>query len=231
MNPKNRFPVVLFLALVSLSGLGAQTIVDQLYGLRNYELADAYWAAGQKFIDLGQADRGAEFQARAKQIFKGFVPGQAPKVTVSAVPAATPAPKPAPTVPSAAEVKEKNLQGEKIARLQFQKLLRGYLTGDAATMASALGDAVKVQGQPADPSGLTAFLQAHPAEAGAPADLFQTDTLAVTDGPGQSVVIKVQANPQAPGDLGALVPFWKGTQTFTFDRVGDTWKLVDAEGN
>ena len=230
MNPINRLPIVLFLAFAALTGLGAQTVVDQLYGLRNYELADAYWAAGQKFIDLGQPDRGAEFQTRAKQIFKGFVPGQVPKAAATQVLPVL-SPRPAPVVPAADTVKESNLQGQKIARLQFQKLLRGYLTGDPATIASVLGTSVKLQGSAFDPAVLGGFLKDHPAEAGAPDDLYQTASLKMTDGPGQSVSVTIQANPGAPGSLDTLVPFWKGTQIFTFDRVGDTWKLVDAEGN
>jgi len=129
----NRFVLILFIAVVSSAGAQAagNSTVDQLYAARQYELADAYWAAGQKFIDLGQADRGAEFQARAKTLFPGYVPGQAPAVRGMSVPTANP------QLPAVETVREKNLQAEKVARLQFQKLLRGYLTGNAATIASA----------------------------------------------------------------------------------------------
>ena len=224
----NRFVLILSVAVVA--GAGAQpaatsSAVDQLYAARQYELADAYWSAGQKFIDLGQADRGAEFQTRAKQIFPGYVPGQAPKVAVAA-----PA-QPEPQLPAMDAVLQKNLQGEKIARLQFQKLLRGYLTGTAPTVAAALGDTVTVQGAPAQPTAdaIAAFLQAHPAEAGSPQDLFDLDSLATVSA-GQTVTLTVQANPQAPADLAALFTFWKPKQTYTFDRVGDTWKLTAVSG-
>jgi hypothetical protein len=224
----NRFALILFVAVVA--GAGAQpaptsSTVDQLYAARQYELADAYWAAGQKFIDLGQADRGAEFQARAKALFPGYVPGQAPKVTVAAPVQADP------QLPTMDAVLQKNLQGEKIARLQFQKLLRGYLTGTAATVATTLGATVTVQGAPSQPTpdAVAAFLQAHPAEAGSPQDLFDLDSLTVTSA-GQTVTLTVQANPQAPSDLAALFTFWKPKQTYTFDRVGDTWKLTAVSG-
>lgn len=228
MNPTRRFLAALSFALLVLPGLGAETVIDQLYGLRNYELADAYWAAGQKFTDLGQADRGAEFQAQAKRIFRGYVPGQAP--SFQALPAAAPAEKPAPALPSAASVRESNLQGQKMARLQFQKILRGYLTGDASALASALAATVVLDGQPTavDPAALAAFLEAHPAEAGAPDELFDPATWEASDGAGQSVVVTFRTVPDAPGNLAAVLPFWKAAPKLTFDRVGDTWKLVEV---
>lgn len=227
MNLTHRILVALALVLVAQPALGAETVIDQLYGLRNYDLADAYWAAGQKFTDLGQTDRGEEFKARARQIFPGYVPGQSPK----AQPVATaPAPTPEPTIPAAAVVREKNLQGEKIARLQFQKLLRGYLTDNAATLASALAPSVTIQGEPValDAAAVAQFLDAHPAEAGAPDDLFNLDTLETVEGTGTDVVLTVKANPDA--GLTGVVPFWKPSQSYTFSRVGDTWKLSAVQG-
>jgi len=112
VNPKRRFFAILTLVFAALPGLGAETVIDQLYGLRNYDLAEAYWAAGQRFADLGQADRAAEFKAAAQRIFPGFVPGQAP--AFQAVPITAPVIE-APHVPEASEVREMNLQGEKVA--------------------------------------------------------------------------------------------------------------------
>jgi hypothetical protein len=91
---------------------------------------------------------------------------------------------------------------------------------------------VEVQGQSAVPSAeaVAAFLEAHPAEAGAPEDLFQFDTLSVADGVGQQVVLTLSANTEAGADLPSQFPFWKPSQAYTFDRVGDTWKLVKIEG-
>ena len=227
MNHKPRLFAVLTLTFAALPGLGAETVIDQLYGLRNYELADAYWSAGQKFADLGQADRAAEFKAKAKHLFPGFVPGQAPSFQQTSSTSAAQAPH----VPEPADVRENNLQGQRIVRLQFQKLLRGYLTGAAATVASVLATNLEVQGQATTPSvaDIASFLEAHPTDAGAPDDLFRVETLEVTGGKGQQVVVTVSANPEAE-TLAGVFPFWKPLQTFTFDRVGDTWKLVKIEG-
>jgi len=224
VNPNRRILAVV-LSVFVLSSAGAETVIDQLYGVRKYELADAYWAAGQKFADLGQADRAAEFKAKAKSLFPGYFPGQAPVVTPATPP-------PAPQLPSLEVVKENNLQGEKIARFQFQKLLRGYLTGSAPTVTSVLASSLQVQGQTASPdaTAVAAFIDAHPTQAGAPDDLFQVDSLDVADGPGQTVVVTVKANPNAPSDLADTFAFWKATQTYTFDRIADTWKLVKIEG-
>ncbi len=137
-----------------------------------------------------------------------------------------------PQLPSLASVKENNLQGEKIVRLQFQKLLRGYLAGDASTVVSVLAPSVVIQGRatPSDPAALQAFLDSHPAVAGTPDELFLLDSLDVASA-GQSVVLTVKANPDAPADLSQSVPFWKDQQVYTFDRVADTWKLVKVEGS
>jgi len=229
VNVIRRCAAVLILSSAALPGLGAETVIDQLYGLRAYDLADAYWAAGQRFIDLGQADRGAEFQAKAKKLFPGYVPGQAPPTQAApAVPASAPAA--APAVPAADTVREKNLQGQKIARLQFQKLLRGYLTGSAATLASALGSPLTVQGEAADPAGVRAFLDAHPAEVGSPDELFDLDSLEAADGAGTQILVTVKAAADAPAGLAELLPFWKPVQTYTFSRIGETWKLTAVEG-
>lgn len=215
------------LTLAAALPLSAQSPVDSLYGQRSYDLADAYYAAGQRFADLGQADRAAEFKAKAQALFPGYVPGQRPVAAAAVTPA-----RPEPTAPADNVVREQNLQGEKVSRLQFQKLLRGYLTGNGAPVSSALADTVSVQGVATAVSAqaVADFLQAHPAEAGSPDELFLLDSLEVVDGAGQTVVVNVTANPEAPGNLGQVLPFWKERQSYTFDRVGDTWKLTAVAG-
>jgi len=217
---KVRVFTLLLVTLGCVPGFAADSMIDQLYGLRKYELADAYYSAGLKFADLGQAERAAEFKAAATRIFPGYVPGQAPAAPVVA-------PAPEPSIPSAQAVLQDNLQGEKVARLQFQKLLMGYLTDTAATVSSVLAESLTVEGKPAlaDATTVAAFLQAHPAEAGSPDELFLLDSLELADGPNQSVILTVKANPDAPQSLAEDLPFWKPSQTYTFERVGDTWKL------
>jgi len=224
VNSFNRFVPVLILFVICAIPATANSLVDQLYSLRAYTLADSYWAAGKQFIHLGQKERGAQFQARALQIFPGYVPGQAPQVTASSA-------APTPQLPSEQVVLEKNIQGEKVARLQFEKLLRGYLLSDAATMTGALAAQVKIQGQDTSVSAasLADYLAKHPTEAGSPSDLFDTSTMVFTDGANQQITLTIQANPQAPADL-ASVSFWKPTQTYVFDRDGDNWKLTSVSG-
>jgi len=105
------------------------------------------------------------------------------------------------------------------------------LTGSATTVSAVLAGSLEIQGQTVAPTNETvsAFLEAHPAEAGAPEDLFRTETLEIADGPGQLVMLTVSPNP-ATEALTALLPFWKDSQVYTFDRVGDTWKLIKIDG-
>jgi hypothetical protein len=90
---------------------------------------------------------------------------------------------------------------------------------------------VSAQGEASQPTAdaVNAFLQAHPAEAGTPEDLFDLDSLEVTSA-GSTVTLTVKPSAQAPADLADYLPFWKAKQTYTFDRDGDTWKLTSVSG-
>lgn len=227
-----RVALVFFLAGGSVAA-GAETLIDQLFTLRSFELAEAYWQAGQKFIDLGQKDRGLEFQTAAKRLFPGFAPGIVPVFAPVETPVATPAAEPA-KLPEATVVREKNLQALKIARLAWNKLLRGALTGNAATVASVLAAELQLPGQQTKTADLepaiTSFFDANPWEASSPADLYDLDSLELSEvADTGAVVLKVKTADTAP-DLSASLSFWLPIQTFTFVREGDTWKLGSILG-
>jgi hypothetical protein len=140
------------LTLFLSATLPAQTVIEQLYAQRKFEMADAYWLAGQKFTDLGQKERGDEFKAHALKLFPGYVAGVTPVFAPAQVPAANGKTSeasasvagepdaPEPTIPDANVVREQNLQGEKIVKLAWNKLLRGFLSGNAETVRSVLSD-------------------------------------------------------------------------------------------
>lgn len=237
--------LTLVAALLLAPALGipaaAETLIDQLYAQRQFDLADAYWLAGQKFTELGQKERGAEFQAKAKHLFPGYVAGKAPEfavvpeaqaIAVAAVPET-------PRMPDVTVVREQNLQGEKIAKLAWNKLLRGFLNSNADTIASVLADKLTLprEGNPEvlATAGMTtqieAFFQDHVLDVSAPADLYDLASMKSSEGtePG-SVVLTVAAQPEAPAELETLLPFWKPVQQFTFVRSGDTWKLAAISG-
>jgi hypothetical protein len=239
-----------FLSAVFLSPLAAESLIDQLYTQRQFDLADAYYLAGQKFIDLGQKERGDEFKAKAKHLFPSYVPGTTPVFTAPAVPdTTTPVVAPvatAPTggLPTVEVVREQNLQGEKIARLSWNKLLRGFLTGNAETVALVLSDTLTLprEGTPEviPTAGIATKIDsffAQQAEDGvlaelaSPADLYDLASVMVSEGtqPG-SVVLSVRAQSSAPEGLTTLFTFWKPTQHFYYERSGDTWKLSAITG-
>ena len=227
-----RVALVFFLAGGNIAA-GAETLIDQLFTLRNFELAEAYWQAGQKFIELGQKDRGLEFQTAAKRLFPGFSPGIVPVFAPVETPAAAPVAE-APKLPDATAVREKNLQAEKIARLSWNKLLRGALTGNAATVASVLATGLELPDQRVETAGLESaiagFFEANPWEASTPADLYDLDTVELAEvADSGAVVLTVKTAETAP-DLTAVLSFWFPVQKFTFVREGDTWKLGSIAG-
>ncbi len=263
---------VVILLVVASASLPAQTVIDQLYAQRRFEMADAYWLAGQKFTDLGQKERGDEFKAQALKLFPAYVAGVTPVfVTVQAPTvngetqdsntsaAASEAPQTQPTIPDANVVREQNMQGEKIVKLAWNKLLRGFLSSNAETIRSVLADTLIIPNETAaamplaDPSAadlqpevaqpanglatadlapaIEAFFADHPLDLASPEELYVTSSVKLSAGTeAGSLKLQVQAQPEAPAELADLFTFWKPEQTFTFVRSGDTWKLASISG-
>ncbi len=226
-----RLALVFILTAAHLSAT-AETLIDQLFTLRNFDLAQSYWLAGERFIELGQKERGVEFQTAAKRLFPGFAPGIEPVFAPDATPVSVAVE--APKLPEATVVREKNLQAEKIARLSWNKLLRGALTGNASTVAAVLAAQLELPGQSLSTAGLepeiAKFLENATWDAQSPADLYDLQTLSLSDGEALgSVVLTVHTAEQAP-DLSASLSFWKPVQKFLFVRDGDTWKLGGISG-
>jgi len=263
---------VVILLVVASASLPAQTVIDQLYAQRRFEMADAYWLAGQKFTDLGQKERGDEFKAQALKLFPAYVAGVTPVfVTVQAPTAngetqdsntsaaASQAPQTQPTIPDANVVREQNMQGEKIVKLAWNKLLRGFLSSNAETIRSVLADTLIIPNETAaamplaDPSAadlqpevaqpanglatadlapaIEAFFADHPLDLASPEELYVTSSVKLSAGTeAGSLKLQVQAQPEAPAELADLFTFWKPEQTFTFVRSGDTWKLASISG-
>ncbi len=235
--------LVSILAVVGLFGSSlafAESPVDQLLAARNWDLADAYYKVGQKFVNLGDKARGEEFMAAAKEIYPGYRPGSKAPTTkekmVLPPPVATL--KSVPVIPA---VVAQNLQGEKIVRFEFSQLLSSYLEGDPSILPNLLDTNVIVTGRGGQPLTLTAtqaqtlaqdFIQKNPPNALSPEQMFQMKTLTVTPVPqttGPSYLVSVEAQAKADASLTAM-PFWGPRLTFLFNRVGDTWKL-SAIGN
>jgi hypothetical protein len=224
--------VLLFLPVT----LGAQTVIDNLMAARQWDLADAYYKAGERFVKLGDKDRGDAFMAEAKKIYPGYKPGSTGPVVPTAAPVLPPPVAPLKSVPVLSTVVDQNLQGEKIVRIQFSRLLSGYLGQDPSVLTSVLADQLVVTGKGGQPMTLTQaqavsqaqdFLQKNPVQATSPDDLFQMNTLQITPVPntvGPSYLLSIKTNPTVSGGL-ATVPFWAPSQTYLFTRVGDVWKL------
>ena len=225
--------VLLFLPVT----LGAQTVIDNLMAARQWGLADAYYKAGQRFAKLGDQNRGDAFMSEAKKIYPGYKPGSTGPVVPTAAPVLPPPVAPLKSVPVLSTVVDQNLQGEKIVRIQFSRLLSAYLGSDPSVLNSVLADQVVVTGKGGQPITLTQaqavaqaqdFLQKNPVQAASPDDLFKMGTLQITQVPntvGPSYLLSIQTNPTVPGGLSA-VPFWAPSQTYLFTRVGDIWKLA-----
>ena len=213
----------------------AESPVDQLVVARNWDLADAYYQVGQKFVHLGDKARGEEFMAAAKAIYPGYRPGSHAPTTKEQLTLPPPV-EPLKSVPVIPAVVKQNLQGEKIVRFEFSQLLSAYLEGDPTVLPSLLDNNVIVTGHGGQPLTVTAaqaqaqaqdFLQKYPPVAVSPEQMFQMKTLTVTAVPqsdGPSYLVSVDTQPKADASLTAM-PFWGPRLTFLFSRVGDNWKL------
>lgn len=222
-------------SLLFLTGLvipvSAQQAINNLYNALKYSLADSYFQVGERFTELGDAERGEEFKAQAKLIYKDYKPGVLPQAApAQAVPAAVAPVTDSAGVPERPQVVEKNLQAEKIAKIQFSRLLRGYLDGDPAMVASVLADQVSFNGTSyavADAkSKIETFLKDNPPQAAAPDELYDMGKMAVTT-TAQGVSVSLMAKLDAPG--AEKIPGWKAKQTFSFQRSGLTWKLASVQ--
>lgn len=242
---------ILFCVALLLTTPAWSDIFDQIKLARQYELADAYWAAGERFIQLGQKERGAEFQDAATKIFKGFKPGVIPAELRGAKPAenppanpkVTPAAEPANTapvndltgIPERPLVRERNINGEKIVKLQFSKLIRGFLAEDSATILSVIGKSFKGPGFEKGltvaeiEAGMNSFFTANDTTRLAPSQLYNFDSLTLTEadkvGSDYILTIKMADTPEAAALAGKLA-FFKPVQKFFFAREGAVWKLI-----
>lgn len=237
-----------FLILFSTVLAGAD-IFDEIKKARRFELAEAYYQTGIRFEELGQKDRGESFKEAAARIFPGYTPGM---TAPSAAPSSELVP-PALEVPDAVsqapelpvneltglpirpQVKENNIDGAKIVRLQFSKLIRSALTQNIETLLSVLAPGVKGPGfengieEREAAALLRGFFAANDTKKLSPSLLYDMTSLTVekVSGMPEDMILTVHAASGSPGGLALseLVPFWKETQRFYFIRQGDSWKL------
>ena len=232
--------IILVSALAVFGFLGsdlalAESPVDQLIAARNWDLADAYYKVGQKFVQLGDKARGEEFMAAAKQIYPGYRPGSHAPATKEQMTLPPPV-APLKSVPVIPAVVTQNLQGEKIVRFEFSQLLSAYLEGDTTVLPSLIDSNMIVTGHGGQPLTVSAaqaqaqaqdFLQKNPPVAVSPEQIFQMKTLTISAVPqsvGPSYLVSIDTQPKADASLTAM-PFWGPHLTFLFNRVGDNWKL------
>lgn len=230
-----RFVNLLFLASFLTLAAGAQDVFSVLEDKTRWELADAYFQVAEKFESLGQKTRAEEFRKEAQAIYPAYPrkPTTAP-ATTPVNPTETPVQgvtvDPLTGIPERPQVRQQNIQGQRIARYQFAKMLRGFLNEDLNLVLSSVHDGLIINGAPAlsyqeilVPA--KDFFTLNDFSSLGPSDLFAMESLTAADpaGSGEDVVITVKAVETAPG--ASSLGFWKPYQKYTFSRTGDTWKL------
>lgn len=257
MNALVKHLFVLVFGLGVLGGLFAQNPIEILEARRQFGLAEAYWQVAERFAQLGQNERAAQFRRAAGQWFPGYrgpgsvaVPGQA--LDGGAVPAGSSSPTvtspgtpsqpavPAGTVvdpltglPDRPQVREAALDGERIARYQVGKLLRQFAARQVTGVLSVFAFPVQISGQSLDAASLGAGLQGLYTSLGddplALADLVHLDSLRLLPGPQQTWTALVERVQDGPEWLSA--PFGGAALIeMTLVREGSLWKVSGLRG-
>ena len=231
------------LALWALCGtaLYSQDIFTALENKTQWELADAYWKVADKFESLGQKTRAQEFRNQAKALYPEYP--QKPSENTEAPTDNQIVPEPLEVVvdpltgiPERPLVKERNLNGQRVVRFQFSKMIRGFITEDINLILSGISPKLSVDGAPdlkyEDLLVPTQdFFAQIKGEDFSPDTLFILETLSISPAPGtvDDWILRVSA--QKDQEALKNLPFWKANQTYTFERAGDLWKLrrIDSQ--
>jgi len=233
---------LVILASIALP-LSGQNIFESIEQNRRLELADAYYEAGQRFQQLGQKERGAQFIASAQKIYPGYKPSSTrPEVKVEVV-----LPEillegtvdPLTGIPDRPKVREQNINGEKIVGFQFAKLIRGFLSANETSIGSVISEnlagpgfeqgltnAEVVQGAKSFFESNTFFTRWSPSRL---FDMSSIVVFAVQETP--DYILSATTNPENREKLMGLLPFWGERVSFYFIRRGDNWFLAGLVPN
>lgn len=222
----------LFLATLAWANTPQGTPIEEILRARDLQLADAYWLAGERYIELNKVEIGRAMQQRARQIVPGYLPPNQREQDASPARALTPAP--AEAVVSGLDEQEllaRAAEGRRIARLQFNRLLRGFLSEEPDTLRSALAASVEVPGQGTLRRDdvirrLDTLFRELEIESLTPEQVVVLDSLEaeVMVGTQDDVVVVVNSSPDAPEFL-KRQSWWGRTFSLYFIREGNNWFL------
>jgi len=206
-------------------------VIDEIFQRRQLELADAYWFAGQRYIELNKVEIGRAMQARARQLVNNYRPPNE-RETLDGSMSVAPAPVEValPQI-SQEEIARRTAEGNRIVRIQFNRLLRGFLMEETNTLASGifntldvpqLGSIVKSELN----TRLNALFSQYEIDALGLDDLIVSESIKVerVEGTTDDYILNVTLSPNAPNYLKER-PWWANSLSLYFVREGNSWLL------
>lgn len=219
------------LCLVAFASQAYGNVIDDILARRQLELADAYWFAGERYIELNKVEIGRAMQARARQLVNGYRPPNE-REPWDGVPSLTPAPVEV-AVPEVSheELARRAAEGARIVRIQFNRMLRNFLMEDPSALSTSLADEVDVAGigrlQSSDVvRRLSSLFNEREIDALGLEDLVESGSVVVekVEGTPDDYVLSVRLSPSAPDYLKER-PWWASSLSLYFVRSGNDWRL------
>ncbi len=227
-----------YLALLSLLAISQVygNVIDDIMNRRQLELADAYWLAGERYIELNKTEIGRAMQARARQLVPGYQPPS--ERQMDGVPSLTPAPVEValPQI-SQEEIARRAAEGRRIVRIQFNRLVRGFLMEEISTISSGLAERIEVPevgnlSRNEATRRLQELFQDAEVDGLGIEDLYNPDTIQVeqVEGTTDDYVLTVNLSSNAPDYLQRR-PWWAPSLSLYFVRSGNNWVLRAVSKN
>ena len=213
--------IVLVAALMTTAVLigASELFYGDLTDAQRYDLADAYDKVADRFDELGQPEKAADFRSMVEVIFPGFGSAQRPAVEAEPVRPQRPE-KPAPD-PAGADA----------SRYYFDKLLRGVFNENLSLTMSVMADTLYL---PLYDSGLDRETVAEEVRwlfdeydlmSIAPGTVFDLDGVEVTPLDNGYWRLDVETRPEYDNVL-PMVTFWSEKMGFYFRKYPEGWRLA-----
>lgn len=221
--------ILALLCLVSITNVYGN-VIDEIVNRRQLELADAYWLAGERYIELNKVEIGRAMQARARQLVSGYQPPS--ERQMDGVPSLVPAPVEValPEVDQEA-IARRAAEGQRIVRIQFNKLVRGFLMEEVSTVTSVLAELLEVPGvgnlsRSESSNRLQDLFRDNEVDGLSLEDLYDADSLQVerVEGTADDYVLTFNLSSNAPDYLRQR-PWWAPSLSLYFVRSGNNWTL------
>ena len=216
----NRIAVFIAVLMVSSMMLGASELFfGDLTDAQRYDLADAYDKVADRFDELDEPEKAADFRAMVDVIFPGFAQAGRPAETQQ------------PVRPQRPERTAPDPAGGDASYYYFNKLLRGVFNENLSLTMSVMSDTLYL---PLYDSGIDRqdvaeevrwFFDEYDLMSISPDDVFLMEGIQVTPLDNGYWRLDVEVRPEYENAL-PTVTFWSKKMGFYFRKFAEGWRLA-----